>query len=69
MDLIKRKELAKFLRWGDKTKIADLANVSRQTVQLWFKGEVKDSVVESYVLLFVEKRKQEVENRMSALTL
>lgn len=65
----KRKELAKYLRWGDKTKIADLANVSKQTVQRWFSGHIKDSAVENYVLLFVEKRKEETESRMSALTL
>ena len=66
MEVDKRKELSKFLRWGDKTQIAELANVSKQTVQYWFSGKIKNSAVEQYVLLFVEKRKQEIENRLNA---
>ena len=61
-----RKEIVKYLRWGDKTKIAELACVSRQTVERWIKGETIESTVEPYILEFAEQRKAEVKKRLSA---
>lgn len=41
MELEKRTELSSYLRWGDLTKIAKIANVSRKTVENWLNGTVK----------------------------
>lgn len=69
MELEKRKELAKYLRWGDKTAIAKLANVERQTVERWIKGDTKTSTVEPYIVEFAKRRRMEVERRMEAVNM
>lgn len=61
MELEKRKELSSYLRWGDCTKIANLAKVSRKTVENWLNGTVKNSTVSPYVIALAEKRKREIE--------
>ncbi|WP_052594105.1 hypothetical protein [Aureispira sp. CCB-QB1] len=66
MEIEKRKKIAMYLRWGDKTEIATLANVSRQTVERWIKGETVSSTVEPYIIAFSNKRKEEVERRLAA---
>lgn len=66
MEIEKREELAKFLRRGDRTKLAKIANVGRQTVERWIKGETIESTVEPYFIEFIEKRKAEVKERFSA---
>lgn len=66
MEVEKRQELAKFLRWGDKRIIAQLACVSRLTIDRWITGETVDSTVEPYIVSFLEKRKKEVELRMES---
>lgn len=66
MEAEKRQELAKFLRWGDKKIIAQLACVSRLTIDRWITGETVDSTVEPYIIAFLEKRKKEVELRMES---
>lgn len=66
MDIEKRKELAKYLRRGDIKKLAASANVTRQTVERWIKGVTIESTIEPYIVEFVEKRKLEVKERLSA---
>lgn len=69
MELTKRRELSTYLRWGDCTKIANLAKVSRKTVENWLNGTVKNSTVAPYVIAVAEQRKREIEelvkNQMS----
>lgn len=61
MDLEKRKELSSYLRWGDLTKIAKLAGVTRKTVENWLNGTVNKSTASSYIIALARKRKEEIE--------
>lgn len=56
-----RQELAKYLRRGDRAKIAKAANIDRQTVERWLKGQVQNSVAEPYIRDWVKTRKQQQE--------
>lgn len=66
MKLEERNKLRGYLRRGDIKKIAEIAKVDRTSVIAWFKGRVKNSVVEGYVISFVAKRKEEVERLVNA---
>lgn len=67
MDNEKRKEMAAYLKWGDTTKIAKLAKVSRRTVEGWLSGSIKKSVVEPYFVALVNKRKEQVDREVEEL--
>lgn len=60
-----RKEMRKYLRRNDLSRLARMADVSRTTVTEWFKGAIVRSSVEAYVDLLVEKRKEEMLNNIS----
>lgn len=62
----RRKEIEESLRWGDVRRIAEIANVSPMTVVNYLKGRTKKSTAEPYILAFVEKRKKEIEEKISA---
>lgn len=57
-----REKMAKYLRRGDRAKIAKAAKVDRQTVERWLKGKVKNSVVEPYILDWVKERKAQIKS-------
>ena len=65
MENIERKELAKYLKRGDRNKIAEAAGVERKAVTRWLDGEIKNSIVEPFIIQWVEKRKKEVKNRIN----
>lgn len=62
-----RKELATYLRRGDRAKIAKLAKVSRRTVESFLEGKILKSVVEAYFLTMAQKRKEQVEAEVAEL--
>lgn len=61
IELEKRKEIAKNLRWGDAALIAKLAGVTRQTVERYLRGEVSKSSIEPYIIKIAEQRKAELD--------
>ena len=67
MNLEERKELAKFLRRGDKKAICELAKPERQTLERFLEGETVNSAIEPYFKTYAEKRKLEFEQRIGAL--
>lgn len=67
MNISKRKENRKYLRRGDIKEIAETADVSRQTVENWLNGEVKESDAAPYIIAKMEARKKEVRERVSKM--
>lgn len=62
-----RQALKKKLIWGDIAKIARLAEVNRETVNRWFKGENNNHVVAAYVTGVIEKRNEQIESKIDQL--
>lgn len=60
-----RQEMAKYLRYGDMLKIAEMAGVHRNTVEDFLKGKAVKSTVAPYVEEFVKRRKAEVTKKVS----
>ena len=67
MKIEDRKALAKFLKPGDKLKIAELAECSPVSVGNWVSGRVDNSQVEPFFIKLAERRKAEFEAKMESI--
>lgn len=67
MNISDRQENRKYLRRGDIKEIAEAADVSRQSVENWLSGEVKESDVAPFAIAKMEARKKEVKERVSKM--
>jgi len=61
-----RKQLKKFLKQGDISKIAAMANVSPNNVSRWINGSLENSSCEPYVIAFVDKKKKDLAEKIRA---
>ena len=67
MEISKRKELAAYLRWGDLTLIAKLANVSRENSRELDRRQGKEKHSRApYVITVANKRKAQIEQLVNA---
>ncbi|MCT4559841.1 MAG: helix-turn-helix domain-containing protein [Crocinitomicaceae bacterium] len=60
-------EKRKFLRHGDKKVLAEMANVSVNTVNRYFNGTYGSHYLDSYFDALVKKRKNEVEQASQSI--
>ena len=67
MNVQDRKALKKFLKQGDITKIARLADISTNNVSRWINGSLENSACEPYVIAFVENKKKEFAEKIKSL--
>lgn len=62
-----RDSLRKKLIWGDIARIARLAEVNRETVNRWFKGENNNAVVAAMVTAVIETRNKSIQSKIAQL--
>ena len=61
MELEKRKELARYLRHGDRKRIAEMAQVDRRTIYNWLTGKIKTTSAEAFIIEVARVRKEQME--------
>ncbi|HEA28392.1 MAG TPA: hypothetical protein ENH91_00090 [Leeuwenhoekiella sp.] len=62
-----REDLNKKLYWGDKTKIASIAEVNVMTVVRWFQHKTDNEAIERATIAVVEAREKRVAEKLSKI--
>ena len=65
MQLEERKNLLKFLRRGDITKISKLSGFNRVTINRWLNGKSNNLIIEKYLIALADKRQKEIEETIN----
>lgn len=59
-----RKDLKKYLRKGDISKIATAVGITPTNVSAWLNGNSENSICEPFIIQLVETRKEELAKRI-----